>query len=477
MQRVLDVAYVASRERTAHRVAAADAAVAMLARLGQPYEYDKNGFIRWDGEQWGLADLVHQAVKLPEHAPSDFLIPWIARELVKLAKAVIDSPRKPVDRAAYIEGLHPYQVVTRDYLHAVHALYDKAPAIAQWSKETRTDIGKVGLAQALEAIATYVFKESLVEQGAVVYTFADGWTVQELRTETALSQEGKRMQNCIGGYFEDVATGRVRIYSVRDASGQPHVSLELVIPGGTTRVHASDMTPDEFVESRTRLDCHFEQILGKQNDRPIDEYRVRAREFIDKVFDKEGLGWSIAGGPSSLGRFEGRNWSGVDFPEVLRVNYVGDILAGASFDGAKIDQCKFEDINGGAADARVDPSVISFAHAEISETSFQGANLRYVSFDGARGYFVDFRSAILAEASFDGAHMGGSDFRRTSLEGASFRGANVDGAKFDGAQGGRLANWEGASLTDVQRTQLSLPQAPDDYLGEAAARRARESRA
>lgn len=418
----------------------ANQAQVLLARLGQPYEYNDQGIISWDSEQWLLALLVLQVVRLPSQNALDFLVLWVGRELKDIAKAVANSLAN--------ERYQQAKVLGRDYTNAAMALRSKAPAIAQWAKETRTDIGKVNIAQALEAIATYKFKTSLVEQGPVVYTFKDEWTVQELRTELALSQEGNNMQNCIAGYFDAVMDNTTRIYSIRDASGAPHVSMELVIPGGVTRAQASDMSPEEFIESRTRLDCYFAQILGKQNDMPIDEYRARAREFIDKVFDKEGLGWVIAGGTPTWGRFEGRKWQNVDFPDVLGTNHVSeDVLAETIFADATVDRCKFVGLVG--------PK--SFRRAEISETSFQGTVLHEADFEGVKGYFVDFRSAVLSDASFDSAHLGGSDFRRSTIGGANFRDARVDGVKFDGAQGGESANWENVELTTAQKGQLGLP--------------------
>lgn len=448
IQKILDLPSPTTGSATV-RFRAANAR-ATLARLGHPYEYDDRGIIAWGVEQWGLADLVLTATKLPD-ASSDFLIPWIAREIVKLAKAVMDGRSRHASTGALplVERLRTVGVSPSDYFDAVHALYDKAPAIAQWAKETRTDIGKADLAQALEAIGTYKFKTSLVEQGHVVYTFKDGWTVQELRTELALSQEGNNMQNCIAGYFNEVMDSTTRIYSIRDASGAPHVSMELVIPGGVPRVQASDMSPEEFIESRTRLDCYFAQILGKQNDMPIDEYRARAREFIDKVFDKEGLGWVIAGGTPAWGRFESRRWQDVDFSSIFDTNHVDGegVLAETIFDDTTVDRCKFENLVGPR----------SFARAKISDTSFQGAVLHEVNFEGVKGYFVDFRSAVLSDASFDSAHLGGSDFRRSTISGANFRDAHVDGVNFDGAQGGASANWEGVELTTGQKGQLGLP--------------------
>lgn len=451
----LDIRDLPPESEGARRIRWATAAKAMLARLGQPYEYDKQGVIRWDGEQWGLADLVHQIVKVPEHSPRDFLIPWIARELVKLAKAVCDTYSSPTVGSALVTRIA--RVTRPDYYDAVHALYDKAPAIAQWVKETRTDVGKVDLAQALEAISTYKFKESLVEQGTVVYTFKDGWTVQELRTESALTAEGNAMQNCIASYHDAVEDGGTRIYSIRDKAGNPHVSMELGIiesriPESDVAVDRYDaryglrLAPEGFVASPKRLSWIFKQILGKQNDMPIDPYRDRAREFIDKVFDKEGFGWCIAGGTAKWARFAGRKLDGLDVPEILSPNHVSDdILAGADFTGANLKESDFSSL---------ELAGCVFNKANLAECSFTRADLTGAKFEGASCYFSVFASATLVDASFDSAHCGAANFEGAILGGSSFRGASVDGAHFSGARGAFDVDWDGVELTATQRREL-----------------------
>ena len=46
-------------------------------------------------------------------------------------------------------------------------------------------------------------------------------------TEEALKYEGNTMGHCVGGYCPDVMEGRSRIYSLRDAKGEPHVTIEV----------------------------------------------------------------------------------------------------------------------------------------------------------------------------------------------------------------------------------------------------------
>lgn len=49
--------------------------------------------------------------------------------------------------------------------------------------------------------------------------------------EDALKYEGEILQHCVGGYCPDVVEGRSRIFSLRDADGRPHATIE-VEPSG-----------------------------------------------------------------------------------------------------------------------------------------------------------------------------------------------------------------------------------------------------
>jgi hypothetical protein len=43
----------------------------------------------------------------------------------------------------------------------------------------------------------------------------------------ALKYEGEQLQHCVGGYCDDVISGRSRIYSLRDAKGKPNATIEV----------------------------------------------------------------------------------------------------------------------------------------------------------------------------------------------------------------------------------------------------------
>jgi hypothetical protein len=50
---------------------------------------------------------------------------------------------------------------------------------------------------------------------------------REKNLGSALKYEGDTMGHCVGGYCPDVIEGRSRIYSLRDAKGEPHVTVEV----------------------------------------------------------------------------------------------------------------------------------------------------------------------------------------------------------------------------------------------------------
>jgi len=65
------------------------------------------------------------------------------------------------------------------------------------------------------------------------------------RLEDALKYEGDTMGHCVGEYCPDVAAGRSRIYSLRDAKGEPHVTVETKpVPHPVSTSRRGDNFPD-----------------------------------------------------------------------------------------------------------------------------------------------------------------------------------------------------------------------------------------
>lgn len=129
--------------------------------------------------------------------------------------------------------------------------------------------------------------------------------------QEALEYEGSTMGHCVGGYCNDVAEGRSRIFSLRDAKGQPHVTVETE-PDRTSWLDKVDHVPelrdawDAAHSGRTDPDLPFDrwlqkhapemyarnqevfsaspenivQIKGKGNRAPVDDYLPYVQDFV-----------------------------------------------------------------------------------------------------------------------------------------------------------------------------------------------------
>ena len=133
--------------------------------------------------------------------------------------------------------------------------------------------------------------------------------------QDALKYEGDTMGHCVGGYCPDVMSGRSRIFSLRDAKGEPHVTIEtspgkrpwrasdiprdveaqlaaqadilakeMMQSGYMTKEGASEraynkLTSEWLSKQPTPADDII-QIKGKQNRAPKDDYLPFVQDFV-----------------------------------------------------------------------------------------------------------------------------------------------------------------------------------------------------
>ncbi len=92
-----------------------------------------------------------------------------------------------------------------------------------------------------------------------------------------LKQEGDSMGHCVGGYCDDVISGRSRIFSLRDAKGQPHVTIET-----TPHTEGFNNLLNQDVADRinAKQTAQIQQIKGKQNKPPKEEYLPFVQDFV-----------------------------------------------------------------------------------------------------------------------------------------------------------------------------------------------------
>jgi len=170
---------------------------------------------------------------------------------------------------------------------------------------------------------------------------------QQQSLKDALKYEGDTMGHCVGGYCDDVASGKSKIYSLRDKKGQPHVTIE-VEPGAKRSFRLERdygrLTPEERALVDTyegplkhyypdqagiitpeRLQELYDasaepskiiQIKGKGNAKPNDDYLPFVQDFV-----KSGQ-WSDVGDLQNTGLYRKTALT----PEELSAYQGGDYL-------------------------------------------------------------------------------------------------------------------------------------------------------
>ncbi|CAB4122344.1 PcfJ-like protein [uncultured Caudovirales phage] len=93
-------------------------------------------------------------------------------------------------------------------------------------------------------------------EGIIDYPNHYRWV--SVKSESALSREGKLMGHCVGGYYPRVKAGQTQIYSLRDPQNAPHCTIEVT-------------------------NKQIDQIKGKQNAAPTVKYVPYVQDFLNKI--------------------------------------------------------------------------------------------------------------------------------------------------------------------------------------------------
>lgn len=146
-------------------------------------------------------------------------------------------------------------------------------------------------------------------------TFSRGATEDEARRlynreermqqlQGALKYEGDTMGHCVGGYCPDVASGNTRIFSLRDAKGEPHVTIETK-PGNPSELYRQELAAmrergqmDEWTswlrEQASQPDYEvpqngFDAINAWRATQGLEPLDVQVPEIIKQVKGKQNL--------------------------------------------------------------------------------------------------------------------------------------------------------------------------------------------
>jgi hypothetical protein len=141
--------------------------------------------------------------------------------------------------------------------------------------------------------------------------------------EDALKYEGETMGHCVGGYCPDVLEGKSKIFSLRDAKGEPHVTIEVqpakyaprheqVLQYKSAAEQEAKQLPNGYTDSdvydiatrmaKENMPDQIVQIKGKGNAKPKDAYLpfvqdfVRGQNWTDvRDFNNTGFEWRTTG--------------------------------------------------------------------------------------------------------------------------------------------------------------------------------------
>jgi len=254
-----------------------------------------------DAVDWLHDTSFHLTSEMNQRSDADPLWPWLARELVKIRKQNPgDGSLQAQDAATELlgKGTALAQWITagfvrvtdpgderlatipleRDaiYHRSYYTIVENEMRQRAWQRGLRmrdvnmprgrklkTELNKLSLQEVYDGTRTPAFRwyqrhGEPPPPGKIVYTFDDGWTVQELPAE-CLTAEGEMMSHCVGGYQEEVESGASIIYSVRDPGGFPHVTIE-------------------YKPATNR----FRQVFGEKNEPPTPEQQERVDAFADE---------------------------------------------------------------------------------------------------------------------------------------------------------------------------------------------------
>jgi len=229
----------------------------------------------------------------------------------------------------------PGQELVREYTHSPEKPNPKGLRWVELKKQTGDKLSDEQLVKAMEERGMYpeeietALKDPKQRAQIEEQAFSDvGALADQLR------YEGDTMGHCVGGYCDDVISGRSRIFSLRDAKGEPHVTVEVApqprnigqqdIPGNyiddameQLGIHEPEAQwgreeeIDQLAGDLWRKDNpdsqRIIQIKGKQNRKPNDEYLPFVQDFVKNP--PHGQPWDEVGdlqnsGLRSIGELE-----------------------------------------------------------------------------------------------------------------------------------------------------------------------------
>ena len=222
---------------------------------------------------------------------------WRAKEMERAALSAMDNP-----------AIHTFKEYAEDNPMGLRWVELKLPDPAERFKLTAVEEDGKPFWRATDPDTGEVFPLGGTREQAI----------ESLRYQSrdplqqALKYEGDTMGHCVGGYCDDVLSGRSRIFSLRDAKGEPHVTIETQPSSKSTAAadHLRNLgvleewqdywknypktsnnnediydVTQQFLAARDLPPVDYSsqniiQIKGKQNRAPKDDYLPFVQDFV-----------------------------------------------------------------------------------------------------------------------------------------------------------------------------------------------------
>jgi hypothetical protein len=190
----------------------------------------------------------------------------------------------------------------------------RARELARTEEEKRAETLRLAAQQLQDSPVTQMFKEypddprglRWVEMAPPKGEGSTNYDVQD-ELQRALKFEGDTMGHCVGGYCPDVMQGKSRIFSLRDAEGMPHVTVEtkprsMVFSDLVAHLGGDEAAAEEYLtrgfqarqagaDNKSPLAYALElaqvpkrqdivQIKGPKNHKPQPEFLPFVQDFV-----------------------------------------------------------------------------------------------------------------------------------------------------------------------------------------------------
>lgn len=278
-----------------------------------------------------LIDELSNALNPNSGLPRNLLLTPEAVKNLSMEKAVRRVADINAWRAAQIAEANqkiaggPGQELVREYPHSAERPNPKGLRWVELKKQAGDKLSDEQLVKSMEERGMYpeeietALKDPKQRSQIEEQAFSDvGALADQLR------YEGDTMGHCVGGYCDDVASGHSRIFSLRDAKGEPHVTVEVKPGGGHEYAGEKNkeiirlaeergiqryMAPgneDLWAEAERNLaergieqPKYIQQIKGKGNRKPNDEYLPFVQDFVKNP--PHGQPWAEVGDLQNTG--------------------------------------------------------------------------------------------------------------------------------------------------------------------------------